>query len=175
MKRYILTGTPGSGKTTLLESLARLGYTTVPESATALIEASQARGSLRPWEEAGFVDAIAEDQMRLMQAAYGELAFFDRSPVCTLALAHYLGDPVSKGLQRTIEAIQRDGAYERRVFFIENLGCIENTDARKISFEEALRFEKLHVTCYEEAGFELVRIPKGPVAERLDNILNVTD
>ena len=78
--------------------------------------------------------------------------------VCTAALAVYLGYPFSSFLTSELERIQKEGIYESRVFFVRNLGFIAPTEARRISFEETLRFEKTHEETYRDFGFELVSV-----------------
>jgi len=67
-----------------------------------------------------------------------------------------------------------ENVYEKKVFFIENLGFIKNTEARQISFDESLRFEQYHIDAYSKFGFELVKVPKSSVPERIQYILNDT-
>ena len=55
--------------------------------------------------------------------------------------------------------IERLRAYQRQVFFIDNLGFVEPTAARRISFEEAVKFEAIHEEVYRELGYELIRVP----------------
>jgi len=66
-----------------------------------------------------------------------------------------------------LERIKKEAVYERRVFFIRNLGFITPTDARRISFEETVRFEKIHEETYREFGFELVAVEPASVMERV--------
>jgi predicted ATPase len=40
------------------------------------------------------------------------------------------------------------------------------TAARRISYADALAFERQHEAAYREHGFELVAVPAAPVAER---------
>jgi predicted ATPase len=68
-------------------------------------------------------------------------------------------------LERKTEAIFQD-----RVFFIRNLGFIKATEARRISFEDALRFERIHEETYRRYGFELVSIEPGHVVDRVKAI-----
>jgi predicted ATPase len=63
--------------------------------------------------------------------------FCDRSPICTPALADYLGQPVPDALIAEIDRIGRTRACERRVFLVRDLGFDERTDARRISFDES--------------------------------------
>jgi predicted ATPase len=50
-------------------------------------------------------------------------------------------------------------------FFIRNLGFVAPTEARRISFEEALRFEQIHEQTYRDLGFAIVWIEPGTVAD----------
>lgn len=173
MRRYILTGAPGSGKTAILRQLELDGFSVVEEAATDNIAVAQAQGILEPWKEPSFIDAIARLQReRQLRAAHlpDEVQFHDRSAVCTAALARYLGHPVSPLLADELKRIQKEAVYEHRVFFIRNLGFITNTDARRITFEETLRFEKIHEDIYREHGFELAFIEPATVPERADKI-----
>jgi predicted ATPase len=54
--------------------------------------------------------------------------------------------------------------------FIRNLGFIMPTEARRISFEEALRFERVHEETYRDFGFELIPIAPGSLSDRVDAI-----
>ncbi|MEV0390407.1 AAA family ATPase [Nonomuraea sp. NPDC050643] len=170
MKRYILTGTPGSGKTTILRRLAALGYATVDEAATEVIAVEQARGVDEPWTRPSFIDKIVALQRRrqLQPVTAGPPAqFFDRSPVCAHVLSTWLGHPVPPALSAEIERITRDEVYDRDVFFVRNLGFCEPTEARRISFEDSLEFERLHERTYQEFGFRLIDVPAAPVPERV--------
>ena len=174
MKRFILTGTPGSGKTALIRQLELDGFGVVEEAATAVIAAEQARGTPQPWTQPSFIDAIAQLQKdRQLRASHqpDEVQFHDRCGVCTAALAVYLGYPVSPVLARELERIQRDAIYENRVFFIRNLGFVTPTEARRISLDEALRFEAVHERTYRDFGFDLISIEPGTIAERVATIM----
>ena len=169
MKRYILTGAPGAGKTLILRQLELEGFGAVEEAATDLIGLWQARGVAEPWREDFFLDAVAELQRRRQLRASCEpvaIQFHDRSAVCTAALAIYLDRPVTAGLARELDRIQAESIYERQVFFVCNLGFIRNTEARRISFEDTLRFERMHEGVYRSFGFDLVFVEPGSVWER---------
>jgi len=130
----------------------------VEEAATDIIAAAQARGIAEPWTHSSFIDSVAELQrQRLARASRqpDDVQFHDRSPVCTVALAAYLDHPISATLARELERIKIDKIYEPRVFFVRSLGFVTPSDARKISFEEAIRFERIHEKVYGTFGFEL--------------------
>ncbi|MDB5359231.1 MAG: hypothetical protein JWO51_528 [Rhodospirillales bacterium] len=99
--------------------------------------------------------------------------FFDRSPVCTYALALFLGYSPSISLIEEMARIERERVYEADVFFIDNLGFCTATEARRISFEDALRFERVHEETYRAFGYRCIRIAPGSVMERVQRILHV--
>lgn len=176
MKKYILTGTPGCGKTSIIRELENLGYFVVHEAATDVIAHEQNSGHLTPWEQPNFVDKIVDLQKkREIQASdyFSSLQFYDRSPICTYALAIYLNVEPSEFLLQEVERIKKDNVYENKVFFIENLGFCAPTNARKISFEESLVFEKIHVEAYTKFGYECLHIPAMPLSERMNTILSL--
>jgi predicted ATPase len=145
----------------------------VEEAATDVIAAAHAQGTAEPWREASFIDAIAQLQRdRQLRASYqpDEVQFHDRSVVCTAALAVYLGYPFSPFLARELERVKEESIYQNRVFLIRNLGFITATEARRISFEETVRFEKIHETIYRDFGFELVSVEPTSVADRVSII-----
>jgi predicted ATPase len=170
IRRFIITGTPGAGKTAIVRQLALDGFSVVEEAATDVITAAHARGAVDPWRQASFIDDIVNLQReRQVRAASttDDVQFHDRCVVCTAALARHLGYPVSPVLAAELERVTRDRIYESRVFFIRSLGFIAPTDARRISLEDAARFEKVHEDTYRALGFELVFIEPGTVAERV--------
>jgi predicted ATPase len=173
MKRFILTGAPGAGKTAILRQLELEGFGVVEEAATDVIALWQAQGIAQPWTDRSFIDAVAslqeQRQVRLASEAV-EIQFHDRSVVCTAALATYLGYPADDSLSRELERIEAEKIYQKRVFFIRNLGFIKPTKARRIGFEESLRFEQIHEETYRTFGFEIVSIEPGSLFERVQAI-----
>ena len=170
MKRFILTGAPGAGKTAILRQLELDGFSVVEEAATDLIALAQAQGIAEVWMQPSFIDSIADLQrQRQIRASRqpDEVQFHDRSAYCTAALAAYLGHPVSGTFARKLERLKADAIYQKRVFFVQNLGFIKPSEARRISFEEALRFERMHEDAYRNFGFEIVPVKPGSLPERV--------
>jgi len=171
---YTLTGAPGAGKTAILRLLEVGGFPVVEEAATDVIALGTALGRAEPWHDREFIDKVITLQ-RLrrasVRAARDTAVFFDRSPACTLALSRYLGVAPSRLLEEEVSQSVAEGAYERAVFFVRNLGFVQPTAARQISFEDSLVFERLHEQVYRALGFELVEVPAGPLADRVALIL----
>jgi predicted ATPase len=173
MRRFILTGAPGSGKTSIIRQLEIDGFSVVEEAATDVNMLEHARGIGEPWKLPSFIDSIAELQRRRQVQASREadgVQFHDRSAICTAALAVWLGYSLSDALSRELTRLGTEAIFQKRVFFIQNLGFIRPTEARRISFEDALRFERVHEETYSKFGFEIVSIAPGSLLDRVDAI-----
>jgi predicted ATPase len=177
VNRYILTGAPGSGKTSVIKEMEQHGRIVVHEAATDIIAGAQAKGIEKPWEEASFVGDITIMQKERQVQTRGDLQFFDRSPFCTYALGSYLAQLQNakfqppKVLSEEIDRCLAMRIYQPKIFFFENLGFIEHTAARKISFADSLVFEQTHMRIYRKFGFEMILVPPVPVAQRHKYIL----
>lgn len=177
-KRFIFTGTPSSGKTSVILELEKLGHTVIHEAATDVISQEQAKGMEKPWEEPEFVDKITLMQKERQMNSTGNIQFYDRSPFCTYALGKYLSH--WKGIEFTpspvlldeIDRCLKNGVFQNQIFFFENLGFIELTSARKISYEDALIFEQIHLGVYKEFGFDIMMVPRESVQGRCSFILS---
>jgi len=142
MPSYILTGTPGAGKTAILRQLELNGHLVVEEAATDVIALENARGHATPWHEPAFLDKIVTLQRHRqarLQAADDAMIFFDRSPVCTLVLSHYLGFAPSRLVAEEVDRVVAQGIYESR----------------------------LHEQIYRDLGFRLAELPAGPLTDRV--------
>ena len=139
-----------------------------------MISQEQIKGIEKPWEEPNFVDKITRMQKERQMNFSGNVQFYDRSPFCTYALGKYLAH--WKGLEfkpspvllDEIDRCLKSGVYQNRIFFFENLGFIEHTDARKISYEDALIFEQIHLDVYKEFSFDIKAI-SGPSKAPMPN------
>lgn len=173
MKRYVVTGAPGAGKTAVIRQLEMDGFSVVEEAATDIIALWQAKGIAEPWTRPEFIDAIVSlQQTRQRRAACAADAtqFHDRSVVCTAALADYLGFGRSPKLLQELRRIREENVFQNTVLFLRNLGFITRTDARRITYEETLRFEQIHEQTYRDLGFQITLIDPGSVSERAERI-----
>ena len=170
MPSYVLTGAPGAGKTAILRALEADGCLVVEEAATDVIALGHAAGEPEPWRHPGFIDKVITLQRQRQDraaAAEGAAVFFDRSPVCTLALSRYLGVAPSPLLEAEVRRVVTQRVFHHRVFFVRNQGFVQPTAARQISFEDSLDFERLHEQVYRNLGFHLVDVPAAPLDARV--------
>lgn len=173
MKRFIVTGTPGAGKTAIIRQLEADGFDVVEEAATDVIALCQAKGVAEPWKHPSFIETILDLQNQRLHRAdrnVDGIQFHDRSIFCTAALAAYLGYPISKTFAEELEQARADQVFQPAVFLVRNLGFVTHTDARRITLDEALRFERIHEKTYRRYAFEIVDIGPGSVSDRAASI-----
>ena len=102
--------------------------------------------------------------------ALSKLTRRSTSPLTPTLRRRVSPDSVLTFLVSELERIKKEAIYQPRVLFIRNLGFITPTAVRQISFEETLRFEKIHEETYRDFGFELVSVEPGTLAERVSVI-----
>lgn len=173
MKRYVVTGAPGAGKTAIIRQLEIAGFSVVEEAATDVVALWQANGIAEPWTRPEFIDAVVSLQQTRERRAVGAtdlIQFHDRSVVCTAALADYLGFPQPQNLLQELRRVRAECVFQSRVLFLKNLGFVTPTDARRITYEETLRFEQVHERTYRNLGFEITVIDPGSIADRVKQI-----
>jgi predicted ATPase len=168
-RRIAVTGAPGSGKTSLLSSVAGPDIEVVDEAATEVNRQLLAAGYDRPEQRPEFLEQIVALQRRRRLAAHGSLQLHDRTVFCTVALARYLQLPEPAVLHTELADVR--GRFETRVLFVSLLGFATPTPVRRISLDEANRFESIHRAVYEEFGFALIDIAPGTLGQRRAEVL----
>ncbi|MNI61889.1 hypothetical protein D3C73_1171810 [compost metagenome] len=94
--------------------------------------------------------------------------FFDRGVPDVVGYLTLCGLPVPAHMERAAQHIR----YDRRVFIAPLWPEIFGQDAeRKQDLDEARRTFDAMAETYPRFGYELIELPKAPVAERLDFML----
>jgi predicted ATPase len=171
VRRYVVTGAPGAGKTVLVEQLHARGYPVAREAATDVIAELQAQDCAQPWTRDDLCDritALPRARRRAPVPVGAGVQFQDRSVLCTLALARYLGHRVPRSLTAEVDDVVSSRVFDPVVFLVRALGFIQPTAARRISYEDSLVFEAVHEAVYRENGFTLLEVPPASPTVRAD-------
>ncbi len=171
-RKYVLTGGPGSGKSSIILALEYRGEAVMREVAGDFINLQQAMGIPEPWKDPKFQDRIRNWQVtREMDAdkiAKNGRVFLDRGVLDGLAYCQM--DGTSTAMRCADRIIKQTKPYGL-IFVVENHGCCETTGTIRESRAEAMELETLQERNYWEAGYEPVRVPAGPLEERVGIIL----
>jgi len=168
----LITGCSGGGKSTLLAELRARGHHGVQESGRRIMSQElEAGGDALPWvDPLAFTRRAIEIALADRQAAraYSGWVFFDRG---LIDAASALEDRTGQEVLATLDAQHR---YHRRVFMAPPWPEIYVTDeGRRHGFEASLpeyyRLEKALTVL----GYEVIPLPKAPVAARADFVLAI--
>ena len=174
----VITGGPYSGKTTLVEALGQRGYRFVREAAIQVIEElgrelgieeqKRWRAAHRAEFQARIVRRQIDAEREVLEHAREEPVFLDRSRVDGLGYCRHFGEEPPAELSAAIDELRYD-----RVFLLDTLSRVEvRGDTGRTSDREAsLAIAKSVEAVYLELGYEPVRVPELPLAERVDLVL----
>ncbi|GAA6155493.1 MAG: AAA family ATPase [Alphaproteobacteria bacterium] len=168
----VLSGCSGGGKSTLILELARRGHTTFDEPGRAIVQEQMQTGgnTLPTTDPIGFAElCISRAINHFEDAPADQTSFCDRSIIDAVSfLDHHDMTP-----EHSAEKAHRY-RYADDVFLTPPWPEIFTTDAERThSFEDAVaEYERL-VISYPQYGYRIHTIPKSPVAERADYILQV--
>ncbi len=164
MPRYIVTGGLGTGKTRLVEQLAA-DVPIVAEPARELIaehRASTGELSLDARPKL-FVSLLVERSIAKYNSV-NELqpVVFDRGLPDCIAYAHVFDVDATVALDASLKH-----RYEAAVFVTPPWREIYTTDdMRRATFAQAKAFSTEVLAAYDSLGYELVEVPKAPLADR---------
>lgn len=172
---FVLTGGPGGGKSTLIDALRAAGYATVAESARAVIQ-EQVRlgGSALPWADRA---AFAMKMLDADVAAHGRAlalpgtVFFDRGVPDVAGYLSLCALPVPGVVERAVAKCR----YNVAVFAAPPWREIFVNDAeRKQDYAEAVRTYDNAIAVYRAYSYDIVELPRAPVADRVRFVLDRT-
>jgi predicted ATPase len=172
MPHEIVTGGPGAGKTALLRELAAMGYSTVEESARAIIAERLARGaSPRPDALVFAQDILRRDiEKYLNQPRTSKWVFFDRGLIEALGMLHEVSPLPSIELKTLLASYP----FHATVLVLPPWKAIYAKDAeRDQSFAEAVEVHAKVVRWYRSCSYVLHEVPRLPVAQRAEHVLRI--
>lgn len=174
---FVITGGPGAGKTAIVERLAARGFLTVAESGRDILRQQVAiGGNAVHWGDAeAYRDLMLSRGMADYERMLGEAGgpvFFDRGVTELVGYCRLIGVPVPEHVRRAAELYR----YNPIVFLAPPWPEIYVNDGlRKQDVAEAMRTSTLAGEVYAEFGYDVVEIPKAPVAERAAFVLARAD
>lgn len=170
---FIVTGAPGAGKTTLLDAASRTGIRVGQEAARAVIQSQVAiDGPALQWRDAAmFAELMLDRDIQSWQGLRGhtEPVLCDRGIPDLLAYARMMKLTDGAHFSRAAMLYR----YNRLVFFAPPWRDIFATDAERTEgWEHAQRIYEPMRDVYVELGYRIVELPRAPVAERLEFVLD---
>ncbi|CAO3380781.1 AAA family ATPase [Azospirillum argentinense] len=169
----VITGGPGSGKSTLIDALAREGYAHSEEAGRAIIQDQTAIGGpALPWiDPSAFAELMLCWELRSLRLAREQegTVFFDRGIPDIVGYLRLM----KRSVPAHLETAARRFRYHRTVFVAPPWPEIFAPDAeRRQTPAEAEATHAAMVETYGGLGYELVDLPKAPVAERRRFVLD---
>jgi predicted ATPase len=169
---FVLTGGPGSGKSTLIDALQQAGFSRSIEAGRSIIQDQVSIGGHAvPWNNrALFAELMLVWEMRsyhMAEQLTGPI-FFDRGVPDVLGYLRLSNLPVPAYFEKAAQTFR----YHRRVFIAPPWPEIFQPDReRKQDFEEAVRTYEALAATYQALQYELVELPRVPIAERVRFVL----
>lgn len=168
---YVITGSASTGKTTIINELRNRGHVCHDELARPLIaDLVSKKSSLVPWSDLnGFNDLLLEKFITQYETLPDKVQFLDRG---IPDIVGYLKASNIK-IRLKYDCAVHNYKYNKKVFFTEPWREIYGTDSeRKESFETNMRISNCLKDAYIIAGYDIYIVPKLPINERVDFILN---
>lgn len=170
-KRIIITGGPGTGKSTIIDKLEERGYPCHREISREVIKQELEKGTdLLPWRDLpGFSNTVFKGQTSQYHSAIDhQINFFDRGLIDVIA---YLRKDMLP--TEALDALVNHYPYHKEVFLTPPWKEIySNDDERKEDFETMQAIHDSLLGTYEYFGYQVVEVPKDPIEQRVQFILN---
>lgn len=171
-RRIVVTGGPGAGKTSLIEALERRGLPCASESGRGIIRRQvEDGGTALPWaDRQAYARLMLERDSRIHAEAdmRGGPAFFDRGVPDIVGYLRLCDLPIPEDLAAAAQALR----YDPLVFIAPPWPEIFTNDTeRKQDFAEAVRTHAVMAQVYAELGHTLVELPRTPIEDRADFVL----
>lgn len=169
----VIIGGPGTGKTTIIDGLMANGYCCYPEVSREVTMEAKKQGIEQLFLENPllFSELLLEGRVKQYQNAQNEpheIVFLDRGIPDVLAYMHYIGDSYPSHFDVACKTHQYT-----KIFILPPWEEIYiSDDERYENYEQAkLIFNHLTET-YQKYGYNLIKVPKDNVENRITFILN---
>jgi predicted ATPase len=167
-KWHVITGAPCSGKTSVIEEIGQRGIRVIHEIARSYIDRQLGKGLRLEQIKADvfqFERHILQAKIRIEAALREtELIFFDRGVPDSIAYYNLEGLDPAEPL-----AYSHRTRY-RRVFFFERINLLKD-EVRSEDETMAAKLNDLLLAAYAQTGYDIIRVPVMPVADRTDLVL----
>ncbi|KKP24192.1 MAG: ATPase-like protein [candidate division TM6 bacterium GW2011_GWF2_28_16] len=167
--KYVITGGPCTGKTTLINYLKNLGYQTVPEAASILIEQeiklkkNFPKTHLEPFHK----NLIAKQLELESKIDLSRATFIDRSIIDTIAYYNFF----KLDLKSQVISLAKNHKYTK-IFILDFLDNYCKTEIRSEDFNTAKILQSQILNTYKNYGYNPITVPIMPVEKRADFILS---
>lgn len=174
---FVITGGPGVGKTTLLRELEKINFKCIPEIAREIIKEQVSRnGKALPWKNTELYKELMMERSiasyKLANQTNNEIIFFDRGIPDTLSYARLINSTISTQM----DFYTNHYRYNEKVFILPPWLEIYTTDSeRKQTWKEAVQTYETLAGTYKQYNYDLIEVPKAPVKERVEFILQTLD
>lgn len=168
MKRYVLTGGHGVGKSSVIAALEHRGEHVAYEAAATIRSLGHARGQPFPEDIPDFegraLSLHLQRESRVPATAHR--VFFDRGATDHLAYSRIGGWPLTEAEVAACRSVRYDLAFlaEPPSSGLPTVGRVEAAFCRRL----VAAIEEI----YTELGIPVVRLPYGPVGERVALIVH---
>jgi predicted ATPase len=176
IKGYILTGAPRSGKTTIVKAIEQRGYRTFAEPIARIARELNIKSDIRkanPREKENFLAqcywAFVNDYTTVVQETCA--CFCDRGLPDIQVLAEMLGVPLTSEM---VEGIL-NRHYSQKVFLFEPISeqviLAESSSRPRFTDSEKRHIESILRITYQEMGYQIIKVPFGPIEEKVEFVL----
>lgn len=169
MRRIVITGGPCTGKTTIINELKQLGYNVFSEVARKVIKQEvESNSNAVPWEDVtAFSKLVLKEQQKDFESTKTGVAFYDRGIPDLLGYLNHAKLEIFAELKLATQINKYN-----IVFICPPWQRIYTTDnERKESFEQANLIHNELAKAYENAGYDVVIVPKSSLTNRVQFII----